>query len=135
MGSHSRTRLKRLSSSSSKVLHLGFPGGHSGKDSTCQGRRCSIPGLGRSPEGGNGNLLQCSCLENPMDRGAWWATVHGVAKSQTRLKRLSMHACPFLDSSTYSFYLRFKRKSCSQILGWQRHYFFYYYYYIGISKI
>ena len=43
----------------------------------------SIPGLGRSPGGGNGNLLQCSCLENPMDRAAWWATVHGVAKSQT----------------------------------------------------
>ena len=38
---------------------------------------------------GNGNLLQCSCLENPMDRGAWWATVYGVAQSQTRLKRLS----------------------------------------------
>ena len=43
----------------------------------------SIPGLGRSPGGGNGNPLQYSCLENPMDRGAWWATVHGVAKSQT----------------------------------------------------
>ena len=43
------------------------------------------PGLERSPEGGHGNTLQYSCLENPMDRGAWWATVHGVAKSQTRL--------------------------------------------------
>ena len=52
-----------------------------------------IPGSGRSPGGGNGNLLQSSCLENPMDRGAWRAIVHGVAKSQTRLKRLSMHAC------------------------------------------
>ena len=41
----------------------------------------SIPGLGRSPGGGNGNALQYSCLENSMDRGAWWATVHGVAKS------------------------------------------------------
>ena len=41
----------------------------------------SIPGLGRSPGGGHGNPLQYSCLENPMDRGAWWATVHGVAKS------------------------------------------------------
>ena len=45
----------------------------------------SIPGLGRSPGGGNGNPLQYSCLENPMDRGAWQVTVHGVAKSQTRL--------------------------------------------------
>ena len=44
-----------------------------------------IPGLGRSPGEGNGNPLQYSCLENPMDGGAWWATVHGVAKSQTQL--------------------------------------------------
>ena len=43
----------------------------------------SIPGLGRSPGEGNGNPLQYSCLENPMDGGAWWTTVHGVAKSQT----------------------------------------------------
>ena len=45
----------------------------------------SIPGLGRSPGEGNGNPLQYSCLENPMDGGAWWAAVHGVAKSQTWL--------------------------------------------------
>ena len=45
-----------------------------------------IPGSGRSPGGGQGNPLQYSCLENPMDRGAWWATVRGVAKIQTRLK-------------------------------------------------
>ena len=49
----------------------------------------SIPGLGRSPGEGNGNLLQYSCLENPMDRGAWWATVHGVAKSWTRLSNFT----------------------------------------------
>ena len=52
----------------------------------------SIPGLGRSPGGGNGNPLQYSCLENPMDRGAWKATVHWVTKSWTQLKWLSMHA-------------------------------------------
>ena len=46
----------------------------------------SIPGLGRSPVERNGNRLQYSCLENPMDRGAWWATAHGVAKNQTDLK-------------------------------------------------
>ena len=51
-----------------------------------------IPGSGRSPGGGHGNLLQYSCLENPVDRGAWRATVHRVARSQTRLKRLSVHA-------------------------------------------
>ena len=54
-----------------------------------------IPGPGRSPEGGHGNPLQYSCLENPMDRGAWWATVHRVTKNWTRLKQLStrVHAC------------------------------------------
>ena len=45
-----------------------------------------IPGLGRPPGEGRGSPLQCSCLENSMDRGAWWATVHGIAKSCTRLK-------------------------------------------------
>ena len=49
----------------------------------------SISGLGKCPGEGNGSPLQCSCLENPMDRGAWWATVHGVGKNQTRLKLLS----------------------------------------------
>ena len=75
----------------------GFPGGASGKEPACQCRRhrskVSIPGSGRSPGGGHGNPLQYSCLENPMDRGAWQAAVHGVTKSQTRLKRLSTHAC------------------------------------------
>ena len=50
-----------------------------------------IPGLGRSPGGGHGNPLQYSCLENPMNRGAWWAAVHRVAKSQTWLNQLSKH--------------------------------------------
>ena len=48
-----------------------------------------IPRSGRSPGGGHGNPLQCSCLENPMDRGAWQATVHRVTKSRTQLKQLS----------------------------------------------
>ena len=51
-----------------------------------------IPGLGRSPEGGHGNPLQYSCLENPMDRGACWCIVHGIKKSWTGLKQLSTHA-------------------------------------------
>ena len=53
----------------------------------------SIPGLGRSPGEGNGKPLQYSCLENPKDRGAWWAMVHRVTKCWTQLKQLSMHAC------------------------------------------
>ena len=52
----------------------------------------SIPGSGRSPGGGHSDPLYYSCLENPMDRGAWWPMVHGVTKHQTRLKRLArMH--------------------------------------------
>ena len=53
----------------------------------------SMLGSGRYPGGGHGNLLQYSCLENPMDRGTWQATVHGVTKSWTRVRQLSMHAC------------------------------------------
>ena len=68
----------------------------SDKESACSagdaGDAGSVPGLGRSPGGGHGNPPQYSCLENPMDRGAWWATVHGVAKSRTRLERPSTHA-------------------------------------------
>ena len=51
----------------------------------------SIPGSDRSPGGGHGNPLQYFSLENPMDRGAWWAMVHRVAESQTQLKQLRMH--------------------------------------------
>ena len=62
---------------------MGFPGGSDSKESTCsEGDLGSIPGLGRSPGGEHGNPLQYSCLENPMDRGAWQATVHEVTKSQ-----------------------------------------------------
>ena len=75
----------------------------SGKESACRaGDPGSNPGSGRSPGGGNSKSLQYSCLKNPMDRGAWWATVHGVAESQTRLKLLStaasskVHLFPFL---------------------------------------
>ena len=64
-----------------------FPRGSDGKESACNLRDLgSIPGLGRSPVGGHGNPLQYSCLENPMDTGAWWATVHWVTKSRTLLK-------------------------------------------------
>ena len=64
----------------------GSPGGSHGKEAVCNaGDWGLIPESGRSPGEGNGNPLQYSCLENPMDRGAWRATVHGVAKSQTRL--------------------------------------------------
>ena len=67
-----------------------FPGGTDGKESArYEGDLGSIPALGRSLGEGNGNPLQYSCLENSMDGGAWWATVHGVTKSQTRLSDFS----------------------------------------------
>ena len=71
-------------------IEKGFPGSLDGKASAYNaGYLGSIPGLGRSPGEGNGNPLQYSCLENPMDQGAWWATVHGVTKSWTRLSDFS----------------------------------------------
>ena len=65
------------------VKNLPANAGHAGDASL-------VPGSGKSPRVGNGNPLQYSCLKNPMDRGAWWTTVHGVAKSQTRL--ITAHA-------------------------------------------
>ena len=63
---------------------MGFPGGSAGKESACNvGDPCSIPGSGRSSGEGNGYLLQYSCLENFVDRGAWQATVHGAADLDT----------------------------------------------------
>ena len=85
---------------------------------------CSIPGLGRSPGEGNGNPLQYSCLENPMDRGAWWATDCGVTKSQIQLKQLSMHTqcliiwiiplliCVFIHQTLHYFFFFFYHKCC-----------------------
>ena len=72
----------------------GFPGGSVVKTPSANaGDSGLIPQSGRSPGEGNGNPLQYSCLENPVDRGAWWASVHRVTQSQTQLKRLGMHAC------------------------------------------
>ena len=77
-----------------------FPGGSDGRESTCEaGSLGLIAGLGRSPGGGHGNPLQYSCLENPMDRGAWQATVHGVtvrhtwATSQSTAHRTLLCVC------------------------------------------
>ena len=99
-----------------KNAERAFPGGTSGKDLTCRWRSCkdsgSTPGPGRSSGEGNGNPLQYSGLENPMGRGAWQATVHGVTQSQTRLKRLSTHAraimilkwLPLSKGQTFSYH-------------------------------
>ena len=74
----------------------GFPGGTSGKEPTCQcrsGRRCGLhPGSGKSPGGGHSHPPQPSCLENPVDGEAWWATASGVTKRWTQLRQFSRHA-------------------------------------------
>ena len=68
-------------------MYESFPGGSDGKESTCNAEdKGSVPGLGRSPGERNSNPLQYSCLEKPMDRGALWATAHGVTKSWTQLR-------------------------------------------------
>ena len=85
------TRLKRLSSSSSSIHNIAFSGGSDSIESACIGEDLgSVPGSGRSPGEGNGNPLQYSCLENPMDRGVWWVTVHGVAKSRDMTEQLKL---------------------------------------------
>ena len=73
-------------------IKMGFPGGSDRRESACNARDpASILGSGRSPGEGHGYPLQYSSLENSMDRGAWQVTVHGVAKSQTRLNSFHFH--------------------------------------------
>ena len=81
----------------------GFPVGSDGKESACNAGNLSlVPGLGRSPGEGNGSPLQYSCLENPMERGAWRATVCGVAKSQTRLSQFhaTLHLVKVVEAAS-----------------------------------
>ena len=89
-----------------------FPCSSVGKGSACSaGDPGSIPGLGRSPGVGNGNRLQYPCLENLMDRGAWWAAVHGVTKSRTRLS---------IFTFTFHFHALEKEMAThSSVLAWR----------------
>ena len=86
------------------TIREGFPGGTVMKNPPANAGDVrdvsSIPGSGRSPGGGDGNPLQYSCLENFMDRGAWWVTFHGIAKSQTGLNDYTF---PFLPSHPHSY--------------------------------
>ena len=84
----------------------GFPGGSEVNASACNaGDLGLIPGSGRSSGEGNSNPLQYSCLENPMDRGAWWATVHGVKESDATKQPLSLSFFHFsIWHDTMSFY-------------------------------
>ena len=117
-------------------MKMDFPGGTSGKEPICQCRRrkrCEFNPwvgkspwrLGRAPGGGHGNPLQYSCLDNPMDSGAWWATVHRVAESRTQLKWLStlhgdISSCFSSISSSYQSSTKNKLDAQEQRLNCSR---------------
>jgi len=107
------SRRRNPSNELHRVLQaVGFPGSLDGKASAYnEGDPGSIPGSERSPGEGNGNPLQYSCLENPMDRGSWWATVHGVAKSRTRLSNFSLL---LLHIYTVEYFSAMKRTHLNQ---------------------
>ena len=97
------------------LVGRGFPGGTRGKEPPANAGDIRdtnlIPGSGRSPGGGHGNPPQYSCLENPMDRGAWWAAVHGVAKSRTQLSDFTF---------TFHFHALEKEMAAhSSVLAWR----------------
>ena len=93
------------------MVYKGFPGGSDSKESACNvGDLGSIPGSGRSPEEENDNPLQYSCLENPMDRGACSAAIHGVAESRTQLSDFTF---------TFHFHVLEKEMAThSSVLAW-----------------
>ena len=85
-----------------RMNNWGFPSSSEGKESTCNGVDLgSIPGLGRSPGGGHDNPFQQSCLENPVDRGAWEVAVHGVTKSRKTEQLKTMHKHSVHNRSPY----------------------------------
>ena len=101
-------------------IYMGFPGGTNGKEPAFQCRRRKRwetwvwpLGQGDPPGGGHHSPLRYSCLETPMDRGAWQATVHGFSKSQTWLKQLSIHACThvFVPSTRRDLLFGFSKNS------------------------
>ena len=97
-------------------VYMGFSSSTRGKEPGCPCIRDagSVSGLGRSPGGGHGNPLRYPCLENPADRGAWWSTVHGVAKSWTRLKQPSAHTHTHTHRHTHTYHTYREREKDPQ---------------------
>ena len=95
---------------------MGFPGGSAGKEYAYKaGDSSSLPGLGRSPGEESGNPLQYSCLENPMDRGAWRSAIHGVAQSQTRVATSTFRGSTCLLSVHMSGWMTMSRGEGKEI--------------------
>jgi len=98
------------------VMYIYFPDGASGQNPPANAEDIRdaglIPGSGRFPGGEHGNPLQYSCLENPMDRGPWWAIVPRVTKSWAWLKWLSMHVCACTHTHTYNILCVFVAQLC-----------------------
>ena len=109
---HSRLLFSKVIAPAMYILDWGFPGGSNSKKSTCNaGDPGSVLGSRRSPGEGNGNPFQYSCLENSMDRGAWWAAVQGVAGNQTRLSDFTF---------TFHFHTLEKEMAThSSVLAWR----------------
>ena len=120
-------------SEKSEILPYCFSGGSDGKESACNaGDPGSIPGSRRSPGGGNGNLLQYYCMENSVDRGAWWATVHGVTESDTteqvtfshlggsqvEIRTLISDHLPLVGSFPFCWFSCHTSSICRQIPTW-----------------
>ena len=95
---------------------MGLPHSSVGKESACNAQDMGlIPGSGRSPGEGNGSPLQYSCLENPIDRGAWWAIVHSVGKNKTKLDVCNKPNVLFFLCSLYEVFVSKKTKGSPPI--------------------
>ena len=106
------------------IILMGFPGGWDSKEFACNaGDLGSITGLGKSPGEENGHPLQYFCLENPMDRGAWWSTVHWVTKIRTQMNDKHNHSKAWkllLDlTSPLNLLTNFLRSSLKTVITWQ----------------
>ena len=116
LGTHHVLSVDLLHRKDMSLALLGFAGGSDGEKSACNsGDTGSIPGSGRSSGGGHGNPLQYPRLENPMDRGAWWATVHTIAKSWTQLSDKHTFLCTCSLGPFHATLAKYQRLGSSEV--------------------